>query len=66
MKILKLSDVEKKNSERRESAIRAVRSVDPEFVPGKRDFDRPRKNKHKQKILEEMEKRESGYSIDKV
>lgn len=59
MKIVKLSDIEKRNLERRKQAIQAVRTVDPTFFPGKRDFDRPRKNVHKQRILVEMERKEN-------
>lgn len=63
MKTIKQADMRKKNAERREQAIRAVRRVNPDFVPGVRYFDRPRKNPRKQRILDEMRKRESHILI---
>ncbi|WP_031548066.1 hypothetical protein [Salinicoccus luteus] len=59
MKTIKLSDMRKTNAERREKAIRAVRRINPEFVPGMRSHDRARINSDKQKILEEMQEREN-------
>ena len=59
MKTVKLSDIRKKNAQRRDKAIQAVRKVDPDFLPGLRDFDRPRKNPHKKRILKEMQEREN-------
>lgn len=47
------------SEERRERAIKAVRKVNPDFVPGTRHFDRPRKNKDKQKLLDQMRVREN-------
>lgn len=58
MKTAKLSDIRKKNTERRERGPQAARRVNPDFVPGMRVFDKPRKNSEKQRILEEMKKRE--------
>ncbi len=57
MKTEKLSAIRSRNTERRAQAIQAVRRVNPDFIRGLRTFDKPRKNKHKQKILEEMRKR---------
>lgn len=47
------------SEERRERAIKAVRKVNPDFVPGTRHFDRPRKNKDKQKLLDAMRVKEN-------
>ncbi|AKG73437.1 hypothetical protein [Salinicoccus halodurans] len=58
MKTAKLSDIRKRNAQRRSQAMRAARRVNPNFAPGMRTFDRHRKNAHKQQILEEMQKRE--------
>ncbi|MEY8560073.1 hypothetical protein AALF85_05185 [Jeotgalicoccus halotolerans] len=58
MKTVKLSDIRKRNTERRERGLQAARRVNPDFVPGMRAFDKPRKNSGKQRILEEMKKRE--------
>lgn len=59
VKTMKLEDIRKHNKERRETAIRDVRKVYPDFKPGDRAFDRPRKNKDKQKFLNEMRVREN-------
>lgn len=58
MKTAKLSDIRKRNAQRRPQAMRAAKRVNPDFVPGMRTFDRSRKNQHKQRILEEMQERE--------
>ncbi|WP_411843733.1 hypothetical protein [Salinicoccus sp. HZC-1] len=58
MKTAKLSDIRKRNAQRRPHALRAARCVNPDFVPGMRTSDRPRKNPHKQRILEEMQEKE--------
>ncbi len=58
MKTAKLSDIRKRNAGRREQGLRAARRVSPDFVPGMRVFDKPRKNPKKQRILEEMQERE--------
>ncbi len=58
MKTAKLSDIRKKNTERRERGPQAARRVNSDFVPGMRVFDKPHKNSGKQRILEEMKKRE--------
>lgn len=58
MKIAKLSDIRKRNAQRKPQAMRAARRVNPNFEPGIRTSDRPRKNTHKQRMLEEMQKRE--------
>ncbi|MCG1010720.1 hypothetical protein J4760_11890 [Salinicoccus sp. ID82-1] len=47
MKEMKLSEIRKRNRERREDAIRAARRVDPDFKPGDRHFDKPRRNPEK-------------------
>ncbi|GAB3058852.1 hypothetical protein ACFOU0_04475 [Salinicoccus sesuvii] len=59
MKTLTLSDVRKKNREKRKDAVRAIRRVSPDFMPGDRNFDRPRRNPEKQRILDEMRKKEN-------
>lgn len=58
MKTEKLSDIRKRNAQRRPQALQAARRVNPDFVPGTRYFDKPRKNEKKQQILEEMRKKE--------
>lgn len=58
VKTAKLSDIRKRNAERREQGLQAARRVNPDFVPGMRVFDKPRKNPEKQRILEEMRERE--------
>lgn len=58
MKTAKLSDIRKRNAQRRPQAMRAARRVNPSFEPGMRTFDRPWKNTHKQQMLEEMQERE--------
>ena len=58
MKTAKLSDIRERNAKRRSQAIRAARRVNPDFMPGMRTMDRPRKNPQKQHILEEMQERE--------
>ena len=59
MKTEKLSDIRKRNVQRYSAAMRAARRVNPDFVPGMRKFDKPRKNSHKQQILEEMQEKEN-------
>ena len=54
----KLSDIRKRNAERRERGLQAARGVNPDFVPGMRTFEKPRKNPEKQRVLEEMKNRE--------
>lgn len=54
----KLSDIRKRNAERRERGLQAARRVNPDFVPGMRTFEKPRKNPEKQRVLEEMKNRE--------
>ena len=58
VKTAKLSDIRKRNAERRERGLRAARRVNPDFVPGMRTFEKPRNNPKKQRILEEMRERE--------
>lgn len=58
VKTAKLSDIRKRNAERRERGLQAARRVNLDFVPGMRIFEKPRKNPEKQRILEEMKKRE--------
>ena len=58
VKTAKLSDIRKRNAERIEEGLQAARRVNPDFVPGMRFFDKPRKNPKKQRILEEMQERE--------
>lgn len=58
VKTAKLSDIRKRNAERRERGLRAARRVNPDFVPGMRTFEKPRKNPEKQRILDEMRERE--------
>ncbi|MFC3418729.1 hypothetical protein ACFOLA_04465 [Salinicoccus hispanicus] len=57
MKEVKLSKIQKRNRERREDAIRAVRRVNPDFKPGDRYFDKPGRNPEKQRILDEMRRK---------
>ena len=59
MKIAKLSVIRKRNDQNRSQAIRAARRVNPDFKPGVRTFDKPRKNPNKQRILEEMKEKEN-------
>lgn len=58
VKTAKLSDIRKRNAERRERGLQAARRVNPDFVPGMRTFEKPRKNPEKQRVLEEMKNRE--------
>lgn len=58
VKTAKLSDIRKRNAERRERGLQAARRVNPNFVPGMRTFEKPRKNPEKQRVLEEMKNRE--------
>jgi len=58
MKTAKLSDIRKRNAQRKPQTMRVARRVNPNFEPGMRTFDSPRKNTHKQQIVEEMQKRE--------
>ncbi|WP_411843827.1 hypothetical protein [Salinicoccus sp. HZC-1] len=56
--ISSLEALRKKNLERRPMALRAVRSVDPDFYLGKRAFDIPRKTEGKQEIIDELRRKE--------
>lgn len=58
VRTVKLSDIRKRNAERRERGLQAARRVNPDFVPGMRTFEKPRKNPEKQRVLEEMKNRE--------
>lgn len=58
VKTAKLSDIRKRNAERRERGLQAARRVNPDFVPGMGVFDKPRKNPEKKRILEEMQEQE--------
>lgn len=58
VKTAKLSDIRKRNAERRKRGLRAARRVNPDFVPGMRTFEKPRENPDKEKILKEMRNRE--------
>lgn len=59
MKTMKLKEIRKRNYEHRDAAIRAVRKVNLHFKPGDHTFDRLRKNKDKQKFLDEMRIKEN-------
>jgi len=63
IKTAKLSDIRKRNAERRERGLQAAKRVNPNYFPGMRSFDKPRKNPEKQRILEEMRERE--YELQK-
>lgn len=57
MKTIKLTDLRKQNAERREIGLAAARRVDPEFYPGKRTYDKPRKE-GKAEIIKLMQEEE--------
>ena len=58
MKTEKLSDIQNRNADRRERGLQAAKRVNPNYFPGMRKFDKPRKNPEKQRIIEEMRERE--------
>lgn len=58
VKTAKLSDIRKRNAERRERGLQAAKRVNPNYYQGMRAFDKPRNNPEKQRILEEMQMRE--------
>ena len=58
MKTAKLSDIRKRNAERRERGLQAAKRVNPSYYPGMRAFDKPCKNPEKRRILEEMHEKE--------
>ncbi|MCK1977013.1 hypothetical protein LNK15_08095 [Jeotgalicoccus huakuii] len=58
VKTAKLSDIRKRNAERRERGLQAAKRVNPSYYPGMRAFDKPRNNPEKQRILEELQERE--------
>lgn len=58
MKTLKLSEIRKENLQRKDLAIKAVRKVNPDFVPGMRKFDKKRKDIEKEELLKKMRERE--------